>query len=171
MRFAVPCLLLILGVSCAPAIPKEFREEASKEITIQEVQRNPQSHTGKSVLWGGRILGAENRAEGTLLEILKLPLGTSDRPRPVDKAQGRFLFLYPGYLDKAVYAEGREITGVGRIRGVEERAMDQIVYRYPLLEGRALHLWEERQERPRPYYDYPPPYWGPPWGRRHPLWW
>jgi outer membrane lipoprotein len=163
--------LMILSISCAPAIPRELREVASRELTLREVQEQPQAHAGKNVLWGGRILRTENRKEGTLLEILKLPLTGADRPRQVDRSQGRFLYLYPGYLDKAVYSEGREVTVVGRIKGVENRLLDQIEYSYPFIEGRTVHLWEERLERPRGY-DYPPPYWGHPyWGGRHPLWW
>jgi outer membrane lipoprotein len=172
MKYA-PCLyvLMILTISCAPAIPRELREVASRELTLREVQEHPQAHAGKNVLWGGRILRTENRKEGTLMEILKLPLTGADRPRQVDRSQGRFLFLYPGYLDKAVYSEGREVTVVGRIRGVENRLLDQIEYSYPFIEGRTVHLWEERMER-HGRYEYPPPYWGHPyWGRRHPLWW
>jgi outer membrane lipoprotein len=171
MRQAPIVLLLMLLVSsCAPAIPRDIREHAHREITIREVQQDPKLFKEQSVLWGGRILKVENRKEGTLLEILKLPLGATDRPRQGDQAQGRFLFLYPGYLDKAVYSEGREVTVVGRIRGIEERLLDEIRYPYPFLDGTIVHLWEERLER-RPY-DYPPPYWAPPyWGPRHPFWW
>jgi outer membrane lipoprotein len=168
--FALPLLLLALAVSCAPAIPRDVLQGASSEPRVHEVQQTPERHLGKSVLWGGRILSAENRREGTLLEILKLPLDASDRPQRGDRAQGRFLYLHPDYLDKAVYSEGREVTVVGRITRIEVRTMDQIEYPYPVLEGKVVHLWEERQERPRGI-DYPPPYWGPPYWGRHPYWW
>jgi len=109
-KFFIGFFAIFILFSCAPIIPPELKKEIMPNITISQVQKNPQLFKGKIVMWGGKILKGINKEEGTLFEVLALPLNRKGRPKQVDKSEGRFLVLYKDYLDVAIYAKGREIT-------------------------------------------------------------
>jgi len=56
------------------------------------------------------IIGAKNLKEGTLIEMVRKPADIERRPKDCDESDGRFLALYEGYLDVAIYNRGREVT-------------------------------------------------------------
>ena len=162
----------IILYSCATVIPPELKQEIKEEISLSLAKENPDAYQGKLVLWGGRIIKAENKKEGTLIEVLKLPLDITDRPKDVDTSEGRFLVLYPEYLDVAIYRPGREVTVIGRVDGTKTQPLGEIDYTYPLIRARKIHLWEGRAESIRVFHEYPfypyqygyPPYlWGYPY--------
>jgi len=157
-------LLLVIFSGCATIIkPQELRDAGvDKDIALSQVVKNPETYKGKIVLWGGKIMKAVNKKEGTLIEVLHLPLDRSDRPKDIDISEGRFLVLYPGYLDAAIYRPGREITLVGEIQGLKKLPLGEIEYTYPLLKPRKIHLWEIRPEEIKVFHEYPPYlYWYP----------
>ena len=159
-------LFLMIFSGCAPIIPQELKRNIGKNITIHEVVKNPDACKGKMVLWGGEVLRAVNKKEGTMIEVLQLPLDRSDRPKHVDVSEGRFLVLHPDYLDVAIYRPGREITVVGKIQGIRKLPLGEIEYEYPLLKAEKIHLWKIKPEEIKVYHEYPPyPYWYPYW------WW
>jgi outer membrane lipoprotein len=69
-----------------------------------------------------------------------------------------------------VFAEGREVTFIGRVDGVETTRIGDYEYRLPKMTAEVVYLWPEVREvqmlRPSPFYD---PFWGPRWGRGG--WW
>jgi len=169
-KFFIGFFAIFILFSCAvPIIPPELKKEIMPNITISQVQKNPQLFKGKIVMWGGKILKGINKEEGTLFEVLALPLNRKGRPRQVDKSEGRFLVLYKDYLDVAIYAKGREITVIGEIKGVKKLPLGEIKYTYPFLEAKKIYLWRLPQERVDIYHywftypNYPlwygPPYW------------
>ncbi len=164
--FLLLCSLWSFGTGCAPVISKELRAQVDKEISFRELSRDPASYQGKIVLLGGEIIGAKNLREGTLIEILHRPTNREGRPKEGDLSEGRFLALYDGYLDPAVYAQGREVTVAGVIKGKRVLPMDEIEYVYPLVEIKEIHLWPPRREAeyywPHPYY-YDPWWWSYPY--------
>ena len=170
-------ILLLIGLllsfsACATiSKPKELRGIAQKKVALTQVAKNPKAYKGRAVLWGGRIIRVVNEKEGTLIEILQLPLDSSDRPKDVDISEGRFLLFYPSYLDVAIYRPGREITVVGKIQGVKKLPLGEIKYRYPFIKAKKIHLWETRPQKM--YLEYPPyPYWyGLPCYWEYPYWW
>lgn len=168
-------ILFFMGLlfSACTAInkPQELRGITREEITLAQVVKTPGGYRGKAVLWGGRIIRAINKKEGTLIEILQLPLDSSDRPKDVDTSGGRFLVMYPGYLDVAIYRSGREITVVGKIQGIKAMPLGEIEYRYPFIKAEKIHLWEAKPQKM--YLEYPPyPYWyGPPCYLGYPYLW
>lgn len=173
MRWTTVLLLaaVLLFSACAErsVISERLKEQAAEQITIQEVQTNPTAHKGESVLWGGKIVRTQYTRNGTLVEVVKLPLGSNDRPEEVDRSEGRFLFLHPEFLDSVIYSEGREVTVVGEIQGTRVKQLDEIRYEYPLLLSSKVHLWERKEEREY-IYRHAPRYWGSPyWG--YPWWW
>ena len=151
--------LLISASGCATAISKGLRDQADRNINYGEVLKNPDTYRGVLVIWGGDILSTKNLKEGTLLEILQKPTDFEDRPKDVDQSAGRFLAMYQGYLDEAIYAKGREVTVAGKIQGRKVMPLGEITYTYPLIEAAEIYLWPKRSEE-RYYY---PPYWYDPW--------
>jgi len=63
-------LFLMIFSGCAPIIPQELKRNIGKNITIHEVVKNPDAYKGKMVLWGGEVLRAVNKKEGTMIEVL-----------------------------------------------------------------------------------------------------
>lgn len=161
--------VLLFGTGCAPVISKNLRDQAVKGLPFGEVLKNPEAHRGQVMIWGGEIIGAENKKEGTLIEILQRPLDVMGQPFDTDRSNGRFLALYEGFLDVAVFSKGREVTVAGEIRGQRVLPLGDIQYAYPLITAKEIHLWPERHWEayyPPPYWYYPPydPWW---WHHRH----
>ena len=159
----IPCCIFI---GCAPVISKQLRKEVAKEITFKEVIKDPEAYKEKIVLLSGIILGSKNTKEGTLFEILQKPADMEGRPKDVDESEGRFLALYDGYLDTAIYSRGRNAVVAGKIKGKRVLPLDEIEYTYPLISIKEIHLFKPKKEKfhayPYPHWYYPPWYY-PPW--------
>lgn len=138
----------------------------------------PPAAFGSTVRWGGVIIGSVNTPDDTCFEVLSRDLDKYLRPRVEDRTEGRFIACRQGFYDPEVFARGREVTVVGRIRDVEVRNVDQFEYRYPVVDVNDFVLWEVREEVMvvDNYYDpfWHPYYWpGPYWGYYpyyHPVW-
>ncbi len=129
--------------------------------------QSPETYIGKMVIFGGTVVMTRNYEEGSEIEVIQRDLDYSDYPMNDDQSSGRFIFLYNGYLESEIYAEGRRVTGAGKVKGVREGKVDEQTYLFPVIEVEELKLWEERIPYD-PYYDYPY-YWGAyPYGR-HPF--
>lgn len=166
MRWSsIPLLLLLCA--CATNIPDAIREPPPNNPTVEEVRHNMESYIGQRVRWGGTIAGVENGKTETRLEVVARDLDGNGRPRATDRSPGRFLARVEGFLDPAVYSNGREVTVVGTLAAPETRRIGEYTYRYPVVKADMVHLWEPREE-PRQYRDpyYYDPFWRPwgPWG-------
>ena len=150
---------------CAPVISKQLRQQVAKDLTLGAVSKNPDAYKGKIVLWSGVIISSVNLKEGTMIEVLQKPADIQGKPKDVDESEGRFLALYPGYLDVAIYNGGRKVTVAGQIQGKKIQPLGEIDYTYPLISAKEIHLWPiEKKDRfyPYPYWHYPwwyGPYW------------
>jgi len=163
-------LALFLSISCcAPVISKELRSQVARDLTFKEILNNPEAYKDKVVFLGGVLIGAKNLREGTLIEVLQKPTDSQGRPKDADESLGRFLALYDGYLDVAIYSRGREVTVAGEIRGKKVLPLGEIEYTYPLISAKEIHLW--RPERKEKIYYYPYPWWHYPCCYYHPYWW
>ena len=154
---------------CAPVISKQLREQAAKELTLGVVSKNPDFYKGKTVLWSGVIISSVNLKEGTMIEVLQKPADRQGKPKDVDESEGRFLALNPGYLDVAIYSQGRKLTVAGEVQGKKIQRLGVIDYTYPLILVKEIHLWPV-EKKDRAYY--PCPYWHYPWWHSpYPYWW
>ena len=116
--------------------------------------------------------------DGTRIEILQLPLGSSLQPS-LDRtqSQGRFVAVQQEFLDPATIPPGTFVTVTGDIGGSVTLPLDETEYTYPLVEVRSLRVWEPQETalRFRPYpYMGPGPYWSPYWSpyrRSWPYYW
>jgi outer membrane lipoprotein len=85
--------LIFILFSCTSIIAPELKKEITLDVTLAQVQKKPDLFKEKTVMWGGRILRGTNKKEGTLFEILALPLDKKGRPKQVDESFGRFLAI------------------------------------------------------------------------------
>lgn len=140
-------LLLLITVSlfsCAHVVSKELRNKAYGEPPVSALFKDPDSSKGRTVILGGIIVSSANTQEGTYIEVLQKPLDNRGRPEDTDASQGRFIIFSEGYLETAVYSQGREITVAGEVIGKELRPLGEIQYPYPLIKSSELHLFEPR---------------------------
>lgn len=145
-------VIFFLISGCA-TLPKPLEEvPALRNVPFTLVKNSPDKYYDVSLLWGGRIINCTNEEDGTLFEILHLPLEQDGHPIETGMSEGRFLAKSKSFLDCAVYLKGRYLTVVGKFRGLREGKIDRLPYSYPFLEVQATYLWKKRV-----YY----PYWRP----------
>ncbi len=114
---------------------------------------------------GDEIIQTTNQRDGTtLMEVFQRPLGWRGEPRETLSSEGRFLVTFEKYLDAYVFRRGRKITVAGDVKGERVRPLGEMDYRYPVVLGREVYLWEEYYYDPYPYPTYYP-WWG------YPYWW
>ncbi len=180
----IGALLLLPLAGCASVIPETLREGIDRSVTFAALSANPDAFNGRRVAFGGQIIKTSVEQQVTEIEVLQYPLGYDDVPDLSGQSGGRFLVRRSGFLDPAVYAAGRLITVVGIAQGAEQRPVDKVPYRYPVIGAEFLYLWPQYQAiyPPAPYYYYPYyspwpydpywPYWRRPWGPwGSPYWW
>ncbi|NND89969.1 MAG: hypothetical protein HKN42_03835 [Granulosicoccus sp.] len=127
--------------------PAEFSlAEARQLISDEQSLSMPDS---EPVLWGGIVLNTQNLAESTQIEIMGYPLDRRQRPMTGRDAQGRFLAVYPGYLETVDYAAGRVVTVFGPVNGVTTGTVGESTYIYPTVLVEQIHLWQESASYPR----------------------
>jgi outer membrane lipoprotein len=167
-------IILFFLLSCTP-VSKEIMGQVDQTLTFGDVQRSPRQYNGKIVLWGGVIVEMINRQDETRIVVMQTALDFEKRPVNLDRSEGRFLVRHPGFLDPTIYDKGRQVTVAGEIVGREDLALGDVLYSYPVLLAKEIHLWEKRKDYPPYYYD--PWFWGPypygwyPYWHRPPGWW
>jgi outer membrane lipoprotein len=144
--------LCLLFSGCATVISKEILSQANREVSVADVRNAPDAHKGDVVIWAGEIVEAQNKKEGTVIEIVHKNANTFLRPKDADESSGRFLALYDGYLDVAIYAPGREVTVAGQIQEKRVLPLGEIQYSYPLIRVKEIHLWPPRKKGQEYYY-------------------
>lgn len=167
------CLLMaILFTGCAHVISPEVLKEVDRGVTYENLTKDPERYQGKNILLGGVIIKAENKKDGTLLEIYETGLNNYGEPVNIDNSRGRFLAMDKRFLDTEIYREGRRVTVAGIANGIQVIKLGDIDYSYPYLLVKEIHLWkDEAPVRDIPYYwDYWHPYWGPWYPWHYPYW-
>ena len=140
-------VLLLLGTGCASGsnvVPETLKTQIDSSLTFSKILEEPTSHQGAVVLLGGEVLSAKRLTEGTRVEILQLPLDSSEEP-VVDRtaSQGRFLAFESSFLDPATLPPNTRVTLVGEVMGATNAHLDEMAYRYPTLTIKHLHVWPE----------------------------
>ena len=171
-------LVMVLGLlsSCTHVISRAALKQVDAKITFADLLRDPNAYAGKVVLLGGIIVDTVNKQEGTLLEVYDTALDRQGRPVHTDVSEGRFLALYPGFLDGVIYRKGRRVTLTGTVVGARAQQLGEIQYSYPYLLVKEIHI--VRREEYSDYarnnvylwrgWWYP---WGYPWGWGYPGGW
>lgn len=143
----MPAVLLLflsslIFSSCGQkVIPEDLERKVEKEISFQEVKKNPESYKGKRILVGGEIIEIRNLQDKTEIEILQKPLGRDRAPITVDESGGRFVLIHPSFLDPSVFRSGRRLTAVGLVEGGRLEQVGEAEMVQPVLQSEHIHLW------------------------------
>lgn len=151
---------VILLAACAAnpeVVPDTLKSQIDSQMTFQELLQQPETFQGKLVVLGGEVLHAKRSSEATQLEILQLPLDSSNRPSFIKTdSLGRFLAFERAFLDPATFPPGTRVTVVGEVTGGQIANLDEMTYHYPTLAIKHFHVWnaeaEERQGASGPWY-------------------
>ncbi len=140
--------LLSTAWSCVAVVSKTLLKEAQM-IPFRELSSEPEKFRGKTVILGGIILDLKVEKEKTILEVLQVPASAYERPKDMEKSEGRFIVEYPSFLDPEVYKKGKAITVGGVIKEKEIGKIGERELVYPLIEGKEIYLWppEEKEMR------------------------
>ncbi len=141
----------LLLQSCTYAISRDMVAQVDKTITFEMLQADPDSFKGKITILGGAIANITHTKQGTVIEVVQKPLDYWGKPKRTKRTGGRFLVIYPGYLDTFIYAPGREITVAAEVEGTRSKALGEMEYSYPVVMAKEMKLWE----RERPTWDKP----------------
>jgi len=163
-------LLLLAGLlgGCATSeLPAPVLENTEK-VAFPQLAQNPSAYEGRRIVLGGEVIHAKRLADRTEIEVLALPLDSTDEPtRNRAESQGRFLaYQTKDFLDPAILPPGTRVTIVGEGKAALRKPMDEVEYTYPVIESDYLQVWPVRTfDRYYPY-GYGPYYYGPygdPW--------
>jgi len=142
----LPLMFVLLLNACTTAPPLNTTG-VDPSLTPQGVTANPRTALGKTVQWGGTILGTSNLQDRTQIEVLAYPLDSSGKPQSDSTPLGRFILEKSGYLEPATYKQGRLISVVGTVTGTRAGKIGEASYEHPLVEARDVYLWPETQDR------------------------
>lgn len=152
------CLVLLAGCASSPeVVPDTLKSQIDSQVTFQDILQQPETFQGKLVVLGGEVLHAKRSSEATQLEILQLPLDSSNRPSLIKTdSKGRFLVFERAFLDPATFPPGTRVTVVGEVTGSQTAHLDEMTYQYPTMALKHLHVWtveaEESQGASGPWY-------------------
>jgi outer membrane lipoprotein len=146
-RLLTRCALLFLALSafaaCAPAISKQYRQQADQSLSFPVLAADPEAYKGKTVILGGVIAQTTTKTGETELEIVQKPLESDNIPETTDKSEGRFLVIVDRFLDPLIYKKDRKITVAGEVVGKEVRKLDNLDYTYPVIQSKEIKLWPQ----------------------------
>jgi outer membrane lipoprotein len=145
LGMAYLCLAFIFS-GCATPTKQQGKQADYETIAFSTIHESPEAYKGRVVRLGGVIIATENREDDTVLEILEKPLNWQGRPKAGDTSGGRFMVVFEGFLDEAVYRPDRPVTIVGEVMGTKSAPIGETTYDYPLLSGKEARLWKERGE-------------------------
>lgn len=159
MRNSIFLVIVLSLSSCASRIPLDIRTAPTFNPTPSAVIGQADAFKNRPVRWGGTVLSVANHEKDSEIEILAEDLDRSGKPVGSDASRGRFLARVEGFIDPAVYAQGRSLTVYGWVDSVIRREIGQKPYDYPVIRVKTLYLWPREPEYAyRSYYPYYYPY-------------
>lgn len=146
MSGAFAILLAGMLAGCAPA-PIYPTDASIVVATPQQVSAMPDRYRNVQVIWGGRIVDVDNFPDHSEIEMLGMPLDSSQRPRLDQPAGGRFIAIMPGFVEPMDYPSGALMTLRGHIDGTRAGKVGEADYTFPLVRAQNTHRWtpEEMQ--------------------------
>ncbi len=169
MKKLIPFLILALFpvISCAHS-SQGVLKKTEKPVSIEDVQKSPDSYLNRTVEWGGVIVETVRREDKTWIKVSRTDLDRAGRPTDTEKTKGLFYIVSDKALDPAEYRRDRLITAVGEIAGVQEGPLGGNLYPYPVVRAAQIQLWPEALMGRTHFYWYNDFFWWPYvsfWGR------
>ena len=149
-RHVLMSIAALALAACAPAPIYQVAPGTVAALPAQ-VAVSPENYSKGNVIWGGSVIAVRNFPDHSEIEILAYPLDSSQRPLVNAQPAGRFIALFPGYVEPFNFPGGSLITISGQLNGSRSGAVDQAQYVYPLVSVSQSHVWtpaEMRQGHP-----------------------
>jgi outer membrane lipoprotein len=148
MLFLLTATTLCLA-GCAPVISNQSLRLVDRGISFAELRQDPDRYVGRNLLLAGGIAGVRNTNEGGELELVQFATDENWKITDTANSGGRFIAWSSGFLDPAVYMTGLLVTLVGEVLGKKNMLLGEVLYTYPVLVSREIHLWKP-EELPGP---------------------
>lgn len=133
------------GCSSQHIVPESMEPLVDRTVSFRDLLASPESYKGRLLVFGGEALNAKRLRDSTQIELLQLPLEDGEEPsHDRQQSQGRFLALQQESLDPATVVAGTRMTIVGEVSGAKIDRIDDVVYRYPTLIVKHLHVWPDQ---------------------------
>jgi outer membrane lipoprotein len=126
---------------------------------------NPEAYTGNIVIWGGLIMETSNPPDGGEIIVLQSPLDSDEFPE-TKSTYGQFIAKASTFLDPLIYKKGRKVTLAGEIVGKRVKALEVMLYVYPIVRIKELYLWSKER-----VWWQPPSFYGWKWQFGDPYLW
>jgi outer membrane lipoprotein len=146
VKAMLAALILTALAGCAPVISKGVLDTADKNVNFADILKDPAKYTGRTVVVGGAILSSRNLEDRTEIEVLQMPLGYRLKPVNPEESAGRFILVFKGFKDPAIYSEGKKITAVGKVEGSMKGEVGKMPYDYPVISPAEDYLWQMEYE-------------------------
>lgn len=148
--------IAVLGLMLAGCAihPRPRALQVDKRLRPQDVLAHPRANQGARVRWGGMVINDNVGPVRSTLTILAYPLSRRGRPLLQHSSLGRFQAVAAGYLDPAVFAQGRLITVVGSVVGTRTGLIGQAHYVYPRVHILKTHIWRFYRRSPRSHWAF-----------------
>ncbi len=140
--FLVGIVLLVAACQTAPSLDAD--RSAS---TMAPEKIDADTERGQEFLWGGQILEISNLTDRTEITILSYPLASNHTPNRSNPSTGRFIAVYPAYLEPLDYAPKRLISIIGTLSGFRDGKVSGASYTYPQINVTNLKLHRTTTER------------------------
>ena len=128
-------------LSACTSVEFEGTENRLAIFPAQVDESDPQP-VGGTVIWGGRIIDVYNGERETELLVLAYPLSRGHVPLLERETVGRFVTVYPGYLEPLEYAAGRYVSVAGDLSGFTDAwSRDGAPGSLPVVRSTQVHLW------------------------------
>lgn len=157
-KFSIESVLLIaLASGCASKPPEAISKVPVDNPSLSSVRTDIDQYIGAEVRWGGEIAKVDNRADRTLIEIVRRQLWGDGKPRTSGESDGRFIASFSGFADPVVYEVGRPLTVVGTIEDKVKKPIGEYDYVFPIVTVEGSYLWQTTVVAQHP--NYPPHWW------------
>ena len=165
-------LVSLSGCTGSQLVPAHLETQISRNLSFNEIKRDAGKYRGRIVAIGGYVLSTQLLNEHMRLEVLELPLKSSDLPiRNLMKSKGRFLAFSKDFRDPATMRAGSYVSIVAEVVGIQTAMLDDTMYSYPVFTVKMFKVWPKSQQYARPFpfwnrWNYPfddpwtYPYWG-----------
>lgn len=150
----LPCAALLCALTACASHPVVVADRPVTAVLPFEVAAEPERYAGAEVIWGGMILGVENRESQTEVSVLAYPLDAAQRPVPEAGTRGRFIVVLPGYVERHDYPDGLFVTLTGHLAGTRAGQVGEHAYVFPLVEAAHVHRWPPGFQFDRPQWHF-----------------
>ena len=146
-RLVSAALLLFVLSGCTSVLSNRIVQEDEK-IPFPELLQKPDRFRGAVVILGGQIIETAVREQESWVQVLQLPLGARHAPDITAPSQGRFLVVYPRFVDPLIFEKGRKITVGGVVEGGRVITIGGRPYTVPSVLERETYLWRAGDDYP-----------------------